>query len=83
MELYMRDARAGEFTEATKYDSGDNDSNESATVHPLEGNLSRHLRPGSTVRALSARSTYALDDLELDPEAPNVLDTGLEELASL
>ena len=79
----MRDALAGELKEATEYDSDEYDSDESAAVHPLEGNLSRYLRPGLTVRALSASAAYALDDWDLYPEAPNVLDTGLEELASL
>jgi len=31
---------------------------------------------------VSGRVAYALEELELDPEAPGVLDTGLEELAS-
>ena len=75
----MRDARAGEFTEATEYDPDEYDSDESATAHPLEGNLSRYLRPGLAVRDLSASAAFVLNDLELDPEAASAPDTGLEE----
>ena len=32
---------------------------------------------------MSASVASDLDELELDPEAPNILDTGFEELASL
>ena len=77
------DARVGEFTEAKECDSDEYDTDESATVNPLEANLPRYLRPGLKVRALSASVAYAHGDLELEPEAPYVPDTGLEELASL
>ena len=48
----MRDARAGEYTEAMEYDSDEYDateydSDESATAHPLGDNLSPYLRPKS------------------------------------
>ena len=77
------DARAGKFTEATEYDYEGYDSDESVAARPLEANLSRYLHPGLTVRALSASVAYAPDDLNLDPEAPGILGTGLEEFASL
>ena len=60
----------------------DSDDSESATAHPLEANLSPHLRPGLAVRAFYALVASALDELAPDPEAPNLLDTGLAELAS-
>ena len=50
--------------------------------HPFEANLSRCLHPGLTVRALSAGVASALGELELDPEAPNISDTGLEKRAN-
>ena len=74
----MRTARVGEFTEATECDSGDYDFDESATVHPLESNISGYLRPGVAVRALSASAAYASGDLELDPKAHTFSITGLE-----
>ena len=80
------DARAGESTEATESDCDESDSgdtDESATAHPLEAYLSRYLYPGLAVCALSARVASALGELELNPEAPSVFETGLEELASL
>ena len=42
----LYDARAGEFTEASEYDYDEYDTDGSATVHPLEANLSRYLHPG-------------------------------------
>jgi len=65
------------------HDESDSGDSESATVHPLEANLSPHLRHGLTVRAFYALVASALDELEPDPEAPNLLDTGLAEVASL
>ena len=45
--------------------------------------LSPYLHPASKVLDLSARVADALDELEFDPEAPNVLDAGLAELDNL
>ena len=65
------------------YAECDSDDSESATAHPLEANLSPHLRPGLAIRDFYALVTSALDELAPDPEAPNRLDTRLAELASL
>ena len=59
------------------------DFDESAAAHSPEASLSRFLRPGLPFLDFSGRVAYALGKLALDPEAPNVLDTGLEELAGL
>ena len=45
--------------------------------------LSPYLRPGSSVLDLSDRVADALDEVEFDPKAPNVLDAGLAELDNL
>ena len=65
------------------HDESDSDDSESATVHPLEANLSPHLRHGLAVRAFYALVASALDELAPDPKAPNLLGTGLAELAIL
>ena len=56
---------------------------ENEAVHSTEAIFSRFLRPGLKLLDMSERVAYALDELELDPEAPNILDTGLEEFANL
>ena len=71
----MHDARAGESTEATEYDS-----DLSATEHPLEDNLLPYLRPCSAVLDLSDRVADALGEVKFYQETPNVLNAGLAEL---
>ena len=58
------------------------DSDENAAVHSPEANLARILRPGFAFLDMPERVACALGESELDPEAPNVFETGLEELAS-
>ena len=64
----------------TQIHSDEYDSDECATVPPLEANLPQSLRPGLSFLDFSERVDDALYEQELDT---NVCDTALEELASL
>ena len=70
----IHDARAGESTDATEYDSDEYESN--TTVYPPEANLSRYLRPGMAVVALCASAAYALEKLDIAPEGQTLSTRG-------